>query len=1148
MPKRTDIKSILVIGSGPIVIGQACEFDYAGAQACKVLRREGFRIILVNSNPATIMTDPEFADATYIEPLTAEVIEKIIAIERPDALLPTVGAQTALNLATELEALGILQKYNVQLLGANVHSINLAEDRQLFKNAMEQHGLKCPQGATVTTVEEAMVLMGQGGMGNGEWESTHSPFPIPPLRLSYPVLIRPSFTLGGSGGGIAYDEADLRAKCAKGIAASPMGQVLVEQSVIGWKEYELEVMRDYKDNFVVVCSIENVDPMGVHTGDSITVAPVQTLTDKELQRLRDMAKIVMRAVGVETGGSNVQFAVNPADGEVLVIEMNPRVSRSSALASKATGFPIAKIAALLAVGYSLDEIPNDITQKTPASFEPSLDYVVVKWPRWAFEKFPGADATLGPQMKSVGEVMAMGRTFKEALNKAAQGLEIGKVGITGETTDGGRPTAELLEMMKVPTAERMFQVFDALRKGATLEQIQDATKFDPWFIEQFIQLIETERALGQYGLDEIPAELLRQAKQQGFGDAYIGTLLKETTDDGRPTTGDSSVVGRRSSVVSPSASALSVRTKRRALGITASFYRVDTCAAEFESSTPYLYSNYESNDESAVNFDRPKIIILGGGPNRIGQGIEFDYCCVHACYALHEMGYETIMINCNPETVSTDYDTADRLYFEPLTLEHVLNVWEQESGIENEELKMEKREDGSVSQFSIPNSQLVPVLVQFGGQTPLNLAKSLKAAGVPIWGTSPEAIALAEDRKQFAAILDELEIPQPENGTAMSLDEARVAAERIGYPVLVRPSYVLGGRAMGIVYDEAELSDYVSEATRVSPNAPVLIDRYLEDAFELDVDAVCDGQQLVIGGIMEQIEEAGVHSGDSACMMPPLKVSEYHLNIIRDYVERIGLRIGVKGLMNVQFAIKDEVVYVLEVNPRASRTTPYVSKATSAPLAKIAAQIAGGMTLKEIGFTEEPKLDGFFVKEVVLPFNKFPGAFVRLGPEMRSTGEVMGHASTFGHAYAKAQMGAGERLPLEGRVLITVHDYDKAAATKIARDLHQMGFEIMATRGTAEWLSKVHVPASVVNKVSEGSPHVVDLIVKGEVDLVISTPLGKRAYDDGQLIRAAATMNRVPLMTTLSAAQAAVQGIRALKSKEIKVRSLQNHHRHDSMV
>ena len=1142
MPKRTDIRSILVIGSGPIVIGQACEFDYAGAQACKVLRREGYRIILVNSNPATIMTDPEFADATYIEPLTPEILEKIIAHEKPDALLPTVGAQTALNLATELDALGILQKYNVQLLGANVHSIKVAEDRQLFKEAMEANGLRCPVGATVTSVEEAVALANTGAQG------------LAPL--SYPVLIRPSFTLGGSGGGIAYDEADLRDKCAKGLNASPMNQVLIEQSVIGWKEFELEVMRDHKDNFVVVCSIENIDPMGVHTGDSITVAPAQTLTDKELQRLRDIAKIVMRAVGVETGGSNVQFAVDPKTGEALVIEMNPRVSRSSALASKATGFPIAKIAALLAVGYSLDEIPNDITKKTPAAFEPSLDYVVVKWPRWAFEKFPGADETLGPQMKSVGEAMSMGRTLKEALNKAVQSLEIGKLGVyerlptaadhQGPTTDHrpltmnqGSPQDSISvantatkerssvvdgrsSLLSIPTATRFFSTFDALRAGISAEEVIKHTLFDPWFVQQFVELIETEREIGQHTLASIPHALLLRAKQEGFGDAYIAELLM--TDDGRPTT-------------ESQPSSLAVRARRRQMGITPSFYRVDTCAAEFESSTPYLYSNYDGHDESEVQFDKKKIIILGGGPNRIGQGIEFDYCCVHACYALHEMGYETIMINCNPETVSTDYDTADRLYFEPLTLEHVLNVWEAESGAWSVE-----RGASNADRSTLHTPHPTPVLVQFGGQTPLNLARKLQDAGVPIWGTSPDAIALAEDREKFAAILRELEIPQPDNGTAMSIDEARVVAERIGYPVLVRPSYVLGGRAMGIVYDDEDLIEYIREATAVSPDAPVLIDRYLEDAFELDVDALCDGETLTVGGIMEQIEEAGVHSGDSACMMPPLKVSEYHLNIIRDYVEKIGLRIGVKGLMNVQLAIKDEVVYVLEVNPRASRTTPYVSKATGVPLAKYAAQIAGGRSLKEIGFMKEPELDGFFVKEVVLPFNKFPGAFVRLGPEMRSTGEVMGHASTFGHAYAKAELGAGERLPTKGRVLITVHDMDKAAVTKIARDLHQMGFEIVATRGTVDWLKRINVPAQVINKVSEGSPHVVDAVAKGEINLVINTPLGKRAVDDGQFIRAAAIRYRVPLLTTLSAAQAAVQGIRALRSKELKVRSLQDHH------
>jgi len=1094
MPKRTDIHSILIIGSGPIIIGQACEFDYAGAQACKVLRREGYRVILVNSNPATIMTDPEFADATYVEPLTVEIIEKIIEVEKPDAILPTVGAQTALNLAMALEAQGVLAKYGVKLIGAAVQSIKLAEDRQLFKEAMEAHGLKCATGNTVKTVDEAVALTAHTG---------------------YPVLIRPSFTLGGSGGGVAYDEAELRTKCAHGLRESPVHQVLIEQSLLGWKEYELEVMRDYKDNFVVVCSIENLDPMGVHTGDSITIAPVMTLTDKELQRLRDMAKIIMRAIGVETGGSNVQFAVNPDTGEVVIIEMNPRVSRSSALASKATGFPIAKIAALLAVGYSLDEIPNDITQKTPASFEPSLDYVIVKYPRWAFEKFPGADPTLGPQMKSVGEAMAIGRTFKEALNKAVQSLEIGRVGFV--PTPGAQ--ARELASLRTPTAQRLFQTFDALRSGVTAGEVQAQTAFDPWFIAQFEALIATEGEIAAYTLDDIPCALLLRAKREGFGDAYISRLLKPSSQ-------------------SSPVSALDVRAKRRQHGILPAFYQVDTCAAEFESSTPYLYSHYDGHDESSVQFERPKIIILGGGPNRIGQGIEFDYCCVHACYALEKLGFETIMINCNPETVSTDYDTADRLYFEPLTLEHVLNIWECESGLT----------PGGRNPNMAVNAPGVPVLVQFGGQTPLNLAQALKDYGVPIWGTPPDAIALAEDRKQFAAILHDLDIPQPDNGTAMSLDEARQVAAQIGYPVLVRPSYVLGGRAMGIVFDEASLKGYIEEAARVSPDAPVLIDRYLEDAFEIDVDAVCDGTRLVIGGIMQHIEEAGVHSGDSACVLPPFKVSEYHLNIIRDYVERIGLRIGVKGLMNVQLAIKDDVVYVLEVNPRASRTTPFVSKATGVPLAKIAARIAAGQTLDEIGLIGEPKLDGFFVKEVVLPFNKFPGANYMLGPEMRSTGEVMGHAATFGHAFAKAEIAAGERLPLQGSVLITVNDFDKGAVTKIAKDLHGLGFAIVATSGTAEWLNKLKIPAKAVNKVSEGSPHVVDYIARGQVNMVINTPLGRIAYSDGQEIRAAAVQHRLPLLTTLSAATAAVQAIRALKAREFRVRSLQAHHRLNQMV
>jgi carbamoyl-phosphate synthase large subunit len=1089
MPKRTDIRSILVIGSGPIVIGQACEFDYSGTQACKVLRREGYRVILVNSNPATIMTDPEFADATYVEPLIPEIIEKVIQQERPDALLPTVGAQTALNLAVKLEEAGVLRHYGVQLIGANVKAIQLAEDRWLFKETMEAHGLRCPQSAIVSTVEEALALVGLGPAGAA------------PIKLSFPVLIRPSFTLGGSGGGVAYNEAELREKCARGLRESPVGQVLIEQSVLGWKEFELEVMRDYKDNFVVVCSIENLDPMGVHTGDSITIAPAMTLTDKEFQRLRDMAKIVMHAVGVETGGSNVQFAVNPTNGEALVIEMNPRVSRSSALASKATGFPIAKIAALLAVGYSLDEIPNDITKTTPASFEPSLDYVVVKFPRWAFEKFPGADPTLGPQMKSVGEAMAIGRTFKEALNKAVQSLEIGKVGV--ESAGLREPSPEgWRDRLAIPTAQRLFYVFDALRCGLPIQKIHALTGYDPWFIAQFQQMVETERAIAQHTLDTLPRELLLQAKQEGVSDAYIAKMLR-----------------------GGAASPLAVREKRRQLGILPAFYRVDTCAAEFASSTPYLYSNYDGFDESEPQFERPKVIILGSGPNRIGQGIEFDYCCVHACYALRELGFETIMINCNPETVSTDYDTADRLYFEPLTLEHVLNVWELESGI------------GS------GNEKPVPMLVQFGGQTPLNLAQQLHAYGVPIWGTSPEAIALAEDREQFAGVLSALDIPQPENGSATTLDEARRVAEQIGYPVLVRPSYVLGGRAMGIVYSEDELREYIEEATRVSPDAPVLIDRYLEDSFELDVDALADSERVVVGGIMEQIEEAGVHSGDSACMMPPLKVSEYHLNIIRDYTERIGLRLGVRGLMNVQFAIKDEIAYVLEVNPRASRTTPFVSKATGVPLAKLAARVAAGQTLAELGFLEEPKLDGFFVKEVVLPFNKFPTAIYQLGPEMRSTGEVMGHAATFGHAYAKAELGAGERMPTSGRVLLTVNDNDKPNIIKIARDLARLGFELMATRGTAEFLDRFGIPVVAVKKVSEGTPNVVDHIRRGEINMVISTPLGRRAYSDGQAIRAAAIQHKALLLTTLSAAAAAVQAIRAMRQRDFSVRSLQAHHR-----
>jgi carbamoyl-phosphate synthase large subunit len=1064
VPKRTDIHSILILGSGPIVIGQACEFDYAGAQACKVLRREGYRVILANSNPATIMTDPEFADATYIEPLTVEILEKIIAHEKPDALLPTVGAQTALNLAVELSKRGILEKYNVQLLGAQVHSIELAEDRQLFKDAMREVGLDVPESDTVTSVDDALALA---------------------EKIGYPVLIRPSFTLGGAGAGIAYNAEELRERAGRGLRASPVHQVLIEQSVLGWKEYELEVMRDAADQFVVICSIENLDAMGVHTGDSITVAPAMTLTDREYQRLRDAAKKVLSAVGVATGGSNVQFAVNPRDGKLLVIEMNPRVSRSSALASKATGFPIAKIAALLAVGYTLDEIKNDITRVTPASFEPSIDYVVVKIPRWAFEKFPHADAVLGPQMKSVGEVMALGGTFREALQKAVRGLEISnsKFEIRNSEIEIGD--------LRFPTADRLFRVVEALRQNWNIAHVANESGYDIWFVEQLRAIIETERALAKESLGSLNAELLRRAKRDGFSDRAIGDLV--------------------------GASEWQVRAKREALNVKSVYQRVDTCAAEFEAFTPYLYSTYAGTFDEAEPTTRRKALILGGGPNRIGQGIEFDYCCVHACYALKALDVETIMLNCNPETVSTDYDTADRLYFEPVTFENVMDVIEHE------------KPDG--------------VLIQFGGQTPLNLARALDNAGVKIWGTSPEAIDIAEDRGRFGALLRELDIPAPEHGTARSLLEARRVATRIGYPVMVRPSFVLGGRAMAIVYDDADLAHFIEQAASVAAEHPILIDRYLEDAFEVDVDCVCDGSEVVIGGIMQHIEEAGIHSGDSACVLPPFKISQYHLDIMRDYTTRIALKLGVRGLMNAQFAIKDEVVYVLEVNPRASRTVPFVSKATGVPLARIAAQIAAGKTLREIGFTAEPHIDGFFVKEVVLPFDKFDGTPVRLGPEMRSTGEVMGHASSFGHAFAKAEMAAGTILPAHGRAFLSVNDFDKGAIVKLARDLSRLGWQLSATRGTAEWLRRVGLEAETLNKVSEGSPHILDAIARGEIDLIVNTPLGRQAYSDGEALRRAAVRYRVPLLTTLSATAAAVGAIRALQMKELRVRSLQEHYR-----
>ena len=1064
MPKRTDINSIMIIGSGPIVIGQACEFDYSGAQACKALKRHGYRVVLVNSNPATIMTDPEFADATYVEPLTVEICEKIIAKEAPDALLPTVGGQTALNLAVQLHEQGVLATYDVELIGATLSSIQLAEDRQLFNDTMAEIGLNVPDSKVVSHVGDALAFADS---------------------IGYPVLIRPSFTMGGAGGGVAYDHEELRRVAANGIHQSPVGQVLVDKSLLGWKEYELELMRDAKGNFVVVCSIENLDPMGVHTGDSITIAPAQTLTDKEIQRLRNMSRMIFDRVGITTGGANVQFAINPADGEVYVIEMNPRVSRSSALASKATGFPIAKIAALLAVGYTLDEIPNDITRQTPASFEPSLDYVVVKIPRWDFKKFAGADPVLGPQMKAVGEVMAIGRTFPEALQKAVRSLDIGIEGF------GSQDDAHLSpEVLSVPTAQRLFQVAAAIGEGMGLGEIVRRTQFDSWFVQQMSELMSIHGSVVEKRicLEDLDRQDFLKLKRFGFSDAYIAKLVNENE--------------------------FAVRRQRKALGVRANFYRVDTCAAEFEAFTPYLYSTYEDEDE-AEPAAKKKVMILGGGPNRIGQGIEFDYCCVHACFALKAMGYETIMVNCNPETVSTDYDTADRLYFEPLTTEDVMNIVDRE------------QPDG--------------VLVQFGGQTPLNIARDLEQLGAPIWGTSVDTIDLAEDRERFNALMRELNIAQPSGSTITSRRDAADAAHAIGYPVLVRPSYVLGGSGMAIVFDEAQLLNWLDENVAWSGH-PVLIDQFLDDAYEFDVDALGDGEHITIGGIMQHIEQAGVHSGDSACVVPPYKISYIHMDIIRDYTWRIGKALQIKGLFNIQFAIKDDEVYVLEVNPRASRTVPFISKAIGRPLARYAAQIAAGKTLEELEFTTESATDGFFIKEAVFPFQKFPGVDTRLGPEMRSTGEVMGHAGSFGHAFVKAQAAAGTPLPLSGTVFISVNDFDKAAVGKIARELSRFGFEIVATEGTARWLNAMDICAAPVKKLSQGNPHILDLMQDGRIDLIINTPLGGQAHEDGIRIRSLAYALGISIITTMSAAAASVQGIRRLREKPLSVRSLQSHY------
>ncbi len=1072
MPKRTDIKKILIIGSGPIVIGQACEFDYSGTQACKALRADGYQVVLVNSNPATIMTDPEVADRTYIEPLTRELLEQVISRERPDALLPTVGGQTALNLAVELAEAGVLERHGVELIGASLRAIKVAEDRLWFKDACRKIGLDMPASAVVNNVQDALQLADQ---------------------LGYPVVIRPSFTLGGTGGSIAYNREEFAEAISLALDASPVHEALVEESLLGWKEFELEVMRDVRDNFVVVCTIENFDPMGIHTGDSITVAPAQTLTDKEYQRMRDAAAAIIREVGVETGGSNIQFAVEPSTGRMVVIEMNPRVSRSSALASKATGFPIAKIAARLAVGMTLDEIPNDITKKTPSCFEPTIDYVVVKIPKWQFEKFPGSDTTLGTQMKSVGEVMAIGRTFQEALCKGIRALE---------PSTAWRPPAEvttalLRERLHVPGPDRIHWLFEALERGMLREEICSLTKIDPWFIHHLEEMLEIDSRVKASALHKISAELMLESKRSGASDEEIAKLWNVKS--------------------------ASVRKRRHELGVRPVFKRVDTCAAEFESFTPYLYSTYEQEDESDA-VDRPKIAILGSGPNRIGQGIEFDYCCCHASFALREDGYETIMVNCNPETVSTDYDTSDRLYFEPLTLEDVLAVMDRE------------RPQG--------------VIVQFGGQTPLNLALDLKANGVPIVGTPPESIDLAEDRRRFGRLLDELHIPQPRNGTALNPEDAARVAQEIGLPVLVRPSYVLGGRAMVIAYDLQTVREYVAQAALMGPARPVLIDQFLEEATEVDVDALADGQDVVIGGIMQHIEEAGVHSGDSSCVLPPVSLTPSALARIRDYTNRLARSLGVIGLMNVQYAIQRDTVFVLEVNPRASRTVPYVSKATGVPLAKVAARLMTGRKLSSMnlpliesdGVKELCVRDYYAVKSPVFPFNKFRGVDTILGPEMRSTGEVMGVAPSFGEAFAKAQLAAGQKLPRKGTIFVSVNDHDKRHVLPLARDLSELGFTLLATRGTAAALSAAGITAEAVYKANEGRPNIIDLIKTGRVDLIINTPLGRESFYDEKSIRRAAVRYRVPCITTLAAAQAAARGIRALIDHSFSVNALQDLH------
>jgi carbamoyl-phosphate synthase large subunit len=1073
MPKRKDIKRILVIGSGPIVIGQACEFDYSGTQACKALREEGFIVILVNSNPATIMTDPEFSDRTYIEPLQAEAIAKIIEKERPDALLPTLGGQTSLNLAVELSKSGVLEEYGVELIGANLETIQLAEDRELFRNAMREIGLQVPDGGIVRTVEEAIAISEQ---------------------IGFPLIIRPSYTLGGIGGSVVYNREEFPAAARWGLSASPVHEVLIEQSVLGWKEYELEVMRDHADNFVIVCSIENFDPMGVHTGDSITVAPAQTLTDVEYQNMRDASKKIVARIGVETGGANIQFALNRETGEMVVIEMNPRVSRSSALASKATGFPIAKIAAKLAVGYRLDEIANDITRKTPASFEPAIDYVVVKVPRWDFEKFPGNDHRLTSQMKSVGEAMGIGRTFKEALNKTLRSLENGWSGFHARDNAAiGKITRPaLMDDLRSGTPERILKIWQALTLGMTPEELCRLTGIDIWFLENLRQLVEFEGVITREYAERstLRAETLRKAKRMGFSDTHIGFLT-----------------GKREK---------EIRSIRKAAGVMPSYKIVDTCAAEFESFTPYYYSTYDPENESVPSTGRRKVIILGGGPNRIGQGIEFDYCCVHGIMALRQLGIEAIMINCNPETVSTDYDVADKLYFEPLTYEDVLNVIELE------------KPDG--------------VIMQFGGQTPLKLALPLEKAGVPIWGTSPDSIDLAEDRDRFGALLDSLDIAHPQYATAVSVEEALEVAKKIGFPLMVRPSYVLGGRAMEIVYDMGSLENYMQRAVKASEEHPVLLDRFLEDAYEFDVDAISDGERTEVCGLMQHIEEAGVHSGDSMAVLPPYLLSREQRDDIIDTTRTIARHLKVKGIINIQFAILYDTLYILEVNPRASRTVPFVSKATGIPVAKLAVQVMAGKKLDDLGARFVVDLPYVAVKESVFPFDRFDKADVFLRPEMRSTGEVMGIASTFGGAVMKAFEATGVSVPKTGKVFLSVNDNDKARILPIAENLHKLGYELVATHGTADFIGGRGIPVKPVLKVSEGRPNVVDDIKNGTISLIINTPLGHRARQDEYAIGWAAIKYRVPFITTLSAAEAIVRGLRANQKGPHEYRCLQEYY------